>query len=144
MMGLYRYILIPAITFCLSTNVIADTLKSPLEARELTNKVMSKMDEGDIESGLLLLKPYSIVPPAEYDVLLDKLKMQLPVMSQRFGNSIGHEFIRDEKSGENILRITQIHRFEKHPMRWCFYFYQGKNGWVLNTFITDDDIRQLF
>jgi hypothetical protein len=29
-------------------------------------------------------------------------------------------------------------------MRWSFYFYRGQNGWVLDTFKTDDDIRQLF
>lgn len=70
--------------------------------------------------------------------------MQLPVMSQRFGKSNGYEFIREEKTGESLLRIIYIHRFEKHPMRWSFYFYRGKSGWVLDTFKTDDDIRQLF
>ena len=29
-------------------------------------------------------------------------------------------------------------------MRWLFYFYRGENGWVLNTFKTDDDLRLLF
>lgn len=144
-MRLHRYLVISVLAFCFSTNAFAVTLKNPLEARELTDKVMSKMDEGSIESGLLLLKPYTdVIPPAEFDVLLDKLKMQIPVMTQRFGKSIGHEFMREDKSGENLLRIVQIHRFEKHPMRWSFYFYQSKNGWILDTFNVDDDIRQLF
>jgi hypothetical protein len=122
----------------------ADTLKSPVEARQLTDRVMAKVGEGDIENGIRLTKPFLIIPPAEFDAMLEQLKLQLPVMSQRFGKSIGAEFIREDKVGENLLRIIQVHRFEKHPMRWSFYFYRGKSGWVLNTFKTDDDIRQLF
>lgn len=76
--------------------------------------------------------------------MLEQLKLQQPVMAQRFGKSIGHEFIREERVGENLLRIVQIHRFERHVMRWTFYFYRGSNGWILNTFRTDDDITQLF
>jgi hypothetical protein len=110
----------------------------------LTDRVMAKVGEGDIEYEIRLMKPFLIIPPAEFEVMLGQLKMQLPAMTQRFGRSIGHEFIREDKTGENLLRIVHIHRFEKHLMRWSFYFYRGKDGWVLNTFKTDDDIRQLF
>lgn len=128
--------------FC--SGAFADTLKDPLAARQLTDQAMAKVGEGNVENGLQILKPYLIIPPAEFDVMLDKLRMQQPAISQRFGKSIGSEFIREDKTGENLLRIVQIQRFEKHVMRWSFYFYRGKNGWVLNTFKTDDDIRQLF
>ena len=126
------------------TLTFADTLANPTEARQLADRVMAKVGAGEIEAGLLLAKPFLIIPTSEFDVMREQLKMQLPLMSQRFGKSVGTEFIREEKAGENLFRLTYAHRFEKHPMRWVFYFYRGKGGWVLNTFKTDDDIRQLF
>jgi hypothetical protein len=143
-MQLSKPIQMVVLLLALCSNSLADTLKGPVEARQLTDRIMAKVGDGDIESGIRLIKPFLIIPSAEFDVMLDQLKMQQPLMTQRFGKSIGYEFIREDKVGENLLRIIQIHRFEKHVMRWSFFFYRGKNGWVLNTFKTDDDIRQLF
>jgi hypothetical protein len=139
-----RYFQILVLLFGLCSSVLADTLKTPAEARQLTDRAMAKVGAGDIESGIRLLRPFFIIPPAEFEVMIDKLKMQLPAMSQRFGKSIGYEFIREDRAGENLLRIVQIHRFQKHAMRWNFYFYRGENGWVLNTFNTDDELQKLF
>lgn len=126
------------------TSLLADTLTSTVEARQLSDKVMAKVGSGDVEGGIRLTKPYIIIPPSEFEVMLEQLKLQQPVVSQRFGKTIGSEFIREDKVGENLLRTIYIHRFEKHAMRWSFYFYRGKTGWTINTFKTDDDLRQLF
>lgn len=142
-MRLTRYLqILMLLSIC--SGALANTLKSPAEAKQLTDRIMAKVGEGDLENGLMLAKPYLIIPPAEFDVLIGQIKMQLPAMAQRFGKSIGYEYIREERVGENLLRIIQIHRFEKHAMRWNFYFYRNNTGWVLNTFKFDDDIRQLF
>ncbi len=133
-----------ALLLVMCSSAIAETLKDPAAARQITDRIMAKVSAGDMEAGLKLAKPFLIIPPAEFDVMLDRLKMQQPAMTQRFGQSIGSEFIRQDAVGESVLRIVQIHRFEKHAMRWVFYFYRGKDGWVLNTFKTDDDIRLLF
>jgi hypothetical protein len=133
-----------ALLLSLCSCAFADTLKGPTEARQLTDRVMAKVGGGDIENGIRLTKPFLIIPSSEFEVMLEQLKLQMPAMSQRFGKSIGYEFIREDKVGENLLRIIHVHRFEKHAMRWSFYFYRGKDGWTLNTFKTDDDIRQLF
>jgi hypothetical protein len=133
-----------AVLLCVCCGAWADTLKTPAEARQLTDRVMAKVGEGDIEGGLRLTAPFLVISPAELDAAIGQIKVQLPSMSQRFGKSIGAEFIREDRVGDNLIRIVQLHRFEKHVMRWNFYFYRGKSGWVLNTFKTDDDIRQLF
>lgn len=123
---------------------LADTLKGPAEARALTDQVMSKVGAGDIEGGIKLTRPYLIIPAAEFDVMVEQMRMQLPALSQRFGKSIGHEYVGEDKLGAHLLRVVQLHRFERHVMRWSFYFYEGKDGWVLDTFKTEDDIRQFF
>ncbi len=126
------------------STAVADTLNSPVEARKLTDQVMTKVGAGETEDGVRLTKPFLIIPVSEFDVMLEQLKLQMPAISHRFGKSIGSEFIREDRVGEHLLRIVHLHRFEKHAMRWRFYFYQGNAGWVLNTFKTDDDLPQLF
>jgi hypothetical protein len=133
-----------ALTCVLSASAAAATLKDPVAARTLTDRVMIKVGDGDAAAGLQLMQPFIIVPPAEFDVMRDQLKLQEPMMAQRFGKSIGQEFIREDKIGDSLMRIVYLHRFEKHAMRWNFYFYRGTDGWVLNTFRTDDDVAQLF
>lgn len=128
----------------LSNTSLADTLPSPASARELTDKVMTFVAKGEIEAGIRLLKPYSVVPDAEFEAAIGQLKLQVPVMRERFGKILGSEFLREDPTGNSLIRITQLQKFEKHPMRWIFIFYKSDNGWVLNTFYFDDNIRSLF
>lgn len=133
-----------ALCMLMSNHVGAETLPSAQAARELSDKVMSRVASGDLEGGLRLMKPYGIVPEAEMEAAIGQAKLQAPMYVQRFGKIIGREFIREEKIGESLLRITHLQKFEKHVMRWTFIFYEGGSGWVLNTFYFDDNIRAIF
>jgi len=133
-----------ALLFYLGSYALADTLKNPTEARELADRAMKKVGEGDLEGGLLLTKPFLNIPVAEFEVALNQMRAQTPAMTIRFGKSIGFEFISQSSLGESLLRFVYIHRFETHAMRWSFIFYRTSKGWVLDTFKTDDDPRQWF
>lgn len=122
----------------------AETLPSPVAAKELTNKVMARVASGDLEGGIRLLKPYATVPEAEIESAIGQAKLQLPAMSQRFGKSIGRELLREDRAGDSLVRLIYLHKFERHAMRWTFIFYRGSTGWVLNTFYFDDNVRALF
>ena len=133
------------ITFLAACNfATADTLKDPAEARLLSDKVMQLVGKGEVADGLLLIKSYLIIPVAEFDLTLSQMKAQQPLVEQRFGKSIGQEFLREDKVGENLIRFRYLHRFEKHIMQWNFYFYKTPKGWVLNTYKSDDDLKSLF
>jgi hypothetical protein len=122
----------------------AQTLENLAAARGLTDKVLARVAGGDFEGGLRMLKPYSIVPDAEIESAIGQAKLQVPLMEGRFGRSVGAEFLREERVGDSLARITQIQRFEKHAMRWIFVFYRGPRGWVMNTFYFDDKILSVF
>jgi len=139
-----RPIAIAAVLWSLCSGAMADTLKDAAGVRSLTDQVMVKVGKGDTAGALEMIRPFAIVPPAEFNVIIEQVKLQEPVLAQRFGKSIGQEFIRADQVGDNLLRIVQLHRFERHAMRWNFYFYRGKDGWVLNTFTFSDDIHNLF
>jgi hypothetical protein len=114
------------------------------EIRKVTDGAMERAGRGDIEGALKSFRFLTIIPPAEFDAMLGQIPLQLPGISARFGEPIGHEFLKEEKLGEALARLTYLQKFEKHAMRWYFYCYRGKGGWVINTFRFDDKIHEIF
>jgi hypothetical protein len=137
-------ILLVALFILVTTTVQAATLDSKESARKLTDQVMAKLTSGDFNGGLLLTKPYLIIPESEFNVMLEKLKLQLPAIQTRFGKTIASEFISEKMIGKSLLQIIQIQKFERHIMRWRFIFYNPAGKWILNTFNFDDNIQSLF
>jgi len=137
--------LITAIVILLMASAAsAATLESKDAARKLTDQIMNKVASGDTEGGLLLMKPYVIIPESEFNVMVEQTKLQLPVMQGRFGKIVGSEFIKEKAVGKSLLQIVQIQKFEKHIMRWNFTFYNPNGKWILNTFNFDDKIQAVF
>lgn len=122
----------------------AETLKDPAAARQLTDQIMAKVGNGEIDAALVLMKPYIVIPDVELEAARNQASMQLPLMNQRFGKSIGYEFISEDKKGASLLRIVHVHRLERTAMRWAFYFYRTNEGWVLNSFKWDDAMLTMF
>lgn len=127
-----------------SLNTLADTLPSKEKAKELAKSVMAEMGKGNMEAGTKLTKPYLIVPDDEYFALIDQMKVQQPVIEQRFGKTISVEVAAIEEVGESLMLILYLQKFDKHVLRWKFYFYKPRNEWVLNTFTFDDQIQSMF
>jgi len=112
--------------------------------RALTAAIMSKVAAGDLEGGLRIMQPYIVVPASEFETTIDQAKLQVPVMTRRFGKSVGWEFLKEDQAGQRLLRIEQLQLFERHATLWTFYFYRSPQGWVLNTFLFRDDIKTFF
>jgi hypothetical protein len=121
----------------------ADVLPSPEAARELADNVMDAMSKGDTDHGFALMKSYSAVAGINIEAVANKFK-ELVATQQRFGNSIGYEFLTNEATGSSLLRITELHRFERHGMGWIFIFYKGSSGWTLNYFSYTDKLQDIF
>ena len=115
-----------------------------VDIRKATDAAMGLVGKGDLEAGLKSFKPLTIVPSAKFDALVGQTTQQLPLLTARFGSSLGYEFVKEERIGESLARSIYIHRFDKHAMRWIFYLYRGKDGWVINTFRFDDKWPELF
>lgn len=123
---------------------MADSFPTSAAAKDFTDKVMAKVATGDIQGGLEMMKPYTIVPSAEFDAMVGQAALQLPTITQRFGKSLGQEFIGEARVGESLVRLIYISRYERHAMRWRFFLYKGGSGWVINTFLFDDRIHEIF
>ncbi len=139
-----KYLFVLIALFCMVNVTQAATLDSQEAATKLTNDVMSKISAGDLNGGFLLVKPYLIVPESEFNVMLEQAKLQLPMIQGRFGKSLDAELIKEKMAGKSLLQIVQIQKFEKHILRWTFYFYNPNGKWVLNSFTFDDKMLALF
>ena len=113
---------------------LAESTATPDELRMVTDQVMEHVGAGDIVGGLKLLKPFTIVPDAEYEAMVGQAKLQLPVMKARFGEQLGYEFLKADVIGQSLIRYTYIDKFARHATRWLFYCYKGKAGWVVDSF----------
>lgn len=139
-----RRVLVAATIMLLVMPAIAEPVATATDIRKITDQIMTQVGAGNLESGLKLMKPLTVIPEAEFDAMVGQAKLQLPVMSQRFGGSLGYEFIREDRAGESLIRYTYAQRFDKHAMRWIFYVYHGKGGWVINSFQFDDKLPAFF
>lgn len=74
--------------FVCTTIAEAASLDSKEAARKLTDQVMAKVASGDLDGGLLLMKPYLIIPESEFKVMLEQTKLQLPAIQGRFGKIV--------------------------------------------------------
>ncbi len=140
-------------TICFFSFLLVVLVISPVRANTLVNKnavkefaarVMDTVGQGKTTEALMMMKPYMIIPDAEFDVMKDQLATQAPVITKKFGKSIGSEFIKITEVGKSLMRVVYIQKFEKSIIRWGFYFYRPKDRWTLNSFRTDTDLNQLF
>lgn len=122
----------------------ADSLSGRDESKELADRVMAKVAAGEFEAGVRLTAPFAIVPSVQVDEMIEQAKSQDERFADDFGSAIDAEFLGEDKVGENLFRLNYLLRYEKRPAMWRFYFYRGKDGWVLYWMYFDDDIRPLF
>lgn len=119
-------------------------LQTPEAALEVTEKIMDKVSAGDLESALRMMRPYFRIPDAEFNILLEQSKMQIPAISSRFGAPLEHELIERRNMGKSLMMIVHLQKYKFHAMRWEFLFYNPEGSWYINSFNFDDKIKELF
>ena len=136
--------LLSVFLFLMSPIACAAKLENLDSAVALTDHVMKLISSGDMKGGFELVKPYTVIPPAEVDVMLGQAEMQKPLVLSRFGKDIGYELIRKDEIGSSVAQVIYLQKFEKHAMVWRFILYRGNDGWTMNSFKFVDDITAAF
>ncbi len=121
----------------------AATLQTDADVRAFADRVMEKVAKADLPGAFAEMKPYTIVPPTEFDAAALQSKSQRDMVGTRFGATIGYEFISEKRSGQSLLKLTYIEKTEHHALPWLFYFYRTPKGWVLNSFNWNDRMPDL-
>ena len=127
-----------------STVVFAETLPNEDAAKNLVNKVMTKVAAGDLDAAFKTMKPYLSFSLTEIDSIALQSKSSREQNRQRYGVSIGYEFIDLKKVGDSLLRLRYIEKTKKNALLWTFYFYKTKEEWILNSFYWNEDYKPIF
>ena len=114
------------------------------DVKEFTKDVIEIVANGEPVKALEKFRPYIAVAESEFQVSIEQLQMQQPMIDQRFGKTISAELIEFEEKGDSLMLAIFIQKFEKHIMRWRLYFYKPNERWLLNTYLTDDKIQGMF
>ncbi|MDD1782873.1 hypothetical protein LRP49_16995 [Enterovibrio sp. ZSDZ35] len=120
------------------------TLPSYKAAKALTDRIMEQVSKDKMEKGINLMRPYIPISKAEFNAEVARVAVQQPAINARFGKSIGFDFISQQVLGDSMIQYTYLQKFEKHVMVWRFIFYKPYDGWILNTFDFNDQVKQLF
>lgn len=119
-------------------------LTTTADARKLADKAVALFQQEKFAQGYAALKPYWPLAEVEIDSLANQTTTQWPVVKQRFGASIGHEFISEKSVGKSFIQYIYIQKFERHAVRWLFTFYKPKDQWIVNACSFDDTISAFF
>ncbi|HYR28585.1 MAG TPA: hypothetical protein VEU30_08970 [Thermoanaerobaculia bacterium] len=119
-------------------------LKSVADARKLADKAMGLFQKEKLAEGYDVLKPYWPLPPIEIDSIANTTATQWPIVEQRYGASIGTEFLTEQPLGNSFVRLIYLQKFERHAIRWVFIFYKPNDRWIVNSFSFDDSISAMF
>lgn len=119
-------------------------LSTEASAKALVEDCLKRMVAGDYKGGFDLLKPYWAVPSNEVDTLIIQTMSTRSLVKDRFGKSLGYEFIAQKRAGKSFLQIVAIEKLERTAIRYSVIFYMAKDSWVLQNFTWDDKVGLLF
>jgi hypothetical protein len=128
----------------LPSSSFGENLKDLMQARKLSDQAVSLFIEEKFVEGYGVLKPFWPLPAVEIDSLANQTNMQWPMVRQRFGKSVGVEFVREQKVGESLIEYVYLQKFQHHALRWVFVFYKPKDQWIINSVSFDDNIKSMF
>jgi hypothetical protein len=128
----------------LPANSQTQSLTSTAEIRKFTDSVMANVGVGKYDGAWKQIRPYAVVPASELDAFSKNFDQQLPTIKTRFGTPIGSDFIREDRAGDSLVRLTYIARYQRSATRWYFVFYRGEKGWVITDFKFDSNLIDLF
>jgi hypothetical protein len=127
-----------------ASNARADVFVSENDLKPFTDKIIEMVAKGEIKKAINTTKPYATISEAEIQAAIQNSETQRIQLAERYGTPIGFEFIGQKKVGQSLIRIIYLEKLEKQAIIWAFYFYKAKSGWVINSFVWDDQINLIY
>jgi hypothetical protein len=128
----------------LSLPAAADPIKDIEGTKQLCQKAADAFGAGDPKRSMEILKPHWPLPTEEINNLAYQTENQLKMVSSRFGQVLGADFVGTKIAGKSFVQHTYIGKFEKHAVRYICVFYKPKGEWLVNSVYWDDQTPALF
>jgi hypothetical protein len=127
-----------------ASTLAAEPLKNVRATKRLAENVVLMVKDNSTDQAFKDLKSHWPLSGEELDTLLAHTKEQRKVVTERFGKSLGVEFLRTEALGDSLVRHIFIEKFEKHALKWQISFYKPQDAWIVNSVYWDDKISELY
>ncbi|MCG8565684.1 MAG: hypothetical protein MI747_11455 [Desulfobacterales bacterium] len=114
------------------------------DIRAFCDEFMDQIVRADFQAAFDSTKSFWPVPEVEVDGIVNQVKQQWPLMENRFGSSLGAEWIRGKRIGASFLRYYFLHKFEKHAIQWQMDFYKPQDYWIINGITFEVDLNPLY
>jgi len=122
----------------------ADGFKTEDLLQPFAESVMAKVGKGELNAALTTMQPFMTVPKKEFETVIENTRTQRAKLTDRLGKSNGYECFGQKKVGQSLLKVTCIEKTENVALAWLFYFYKTPRGWVLISFVWNDNLPALF
>lgn len=139
-----RLIVFVAASLLWSFNATAGDLKTPEQARDFANDIIVAIGKGNLDEAWMKMKTNTTIPPGRIDSFATSYANAVQQTLKYYGPSIGMELIFAETSGESLLRLTYIVKYEVTAVSWFMTFYKGREDWVLTDFNYDVNVNSIF
>ena len=133
-----------SLSLCAADKVEVPKLKTEEAAKLLVENCLKQFVAGEYKAGLDLFKPYWVAPANEIDTLIMQTVSTRNVVRVGFGNSIGYEFISQQRAGKSFLRFVAVEKLQNTAIRYSIVFYKAEDNWVVQLFNWDDKVQLLF
>ena len=127
------------------TSAVDDAALLPDEetADALCEAALKALQEDGVRAAFAKMREVSPLPASEFDALEAMTEQQLDTVRPRFGEIIGYERVSVRKLSASVIECIYLAKFERHALRWRFYFYRPRDKWLLNSVKWDDKIGDL-
>ncbi len=133
-----------AVSLCAIPAAHADTIKTEAEIRPLADKIMALAGAGRTDDAYGAMSPYALVDIRTLETARMHARGSRMAIEAQLGASIGYEFIRAEKLGDSLIKLSYIEKTERQAVPWQFIFYRTQAGWGISAFSNGDDVNTLF
>ncbi len=123
--------------------ITEEQIQDAEEIRGTCEEIMSHMGKGDFDSGFEVIKKHTWLPEKEINNALEGSKPQLELLSNRFGEFIGHEFVSEEFVSPSLANYVYLAKCRNHVLVFNFTFYKATDNWTLNNFYWNDNLNAL-
>ncbi len=130
---------------CMSHYMVAqNALKDKVAVKNHSDKVMMFFGKSDFDSAFQELRKFYPVSELDYQTLKTKSTENLRSATVGFGKITGDVFISEEILKDFAVRRNYLIKLEKILLRFNIVYYNGIDGWIVNSFNWDDNFEVYF
>lgn len=132
--------------WALPQNISADIkmLKERKDTQWLCDLFMLKLTELDANEAFLTLRPYSTMAEEDFAQYAEQANTIIETVKPDYGKIVGYVLLEEKSVKDIVLRYTYLLKFERHALRWTFFFYRSDSAWIFNEFNVDNKLHELF